>query len=251
MLAVPGLPRTVQGRWPSVGDGDRPGAQSWWRGPAPSSHRSPHSPGLDWPGGDSAPAPWSSAPPSPSSSQLTGRWPKRAPAPGKLRDPSQYWSHPGQPGEPGAWPGHGWPVPAGGFTAGHQHGQYHPPAWYGGPGGGATTSPTARTNNTNSSRTGTPTTTTTTTTSGGEWPPAGACAWEWWPPDPPEEWALSNTPWEPPGTALAQQVSHLNGYHHQHQPANGHDERTVATSGVWWAPGLPTRHTSSHTSTWK
>ena len=35
----------------------------------------------------------------------------------------------------------------------------------------------------------------------------GACSWEWWPPDPPEEWALSGAAWDPPHTA--DQVTNL------------------------------------------
>ena len=97
---------------------------------------------------------------------------------------------------------------------------------YGGPGGGESSSPPARTNgntgnnnghssNSSSSRTATPTTT---SASANDWSSEGSggsngggvaavprlqagatCSWEWWPPDPPEEWALSPAhPWEPP-----------------------------------------------------
>ena len=88
-------------------------------------------------------------------------------------------------------------------------GQAYPPAWYGGPGGGE---PVARTNHERHA-TGSPATTTSSpsteatngSSSRSSVPPpdwearAGACSWEWWPPDPPPEWALDGAPWEPPG----------------------------------------------------
>ena len=67
--------------------------------------------------------------------------------------------------------------------------------------------------------------------------------WEWWPPDPPEEWALSNNvPWEPPpapapapgsgpAPAPANGYSGLNG-HESHGRTNGHHEQR-GSSSVW------------------
>merc|ERR1719422_2670103 len=135
------------------------------------------------------------------------------------------------------------------------HGPVSPAAWYGGTGGGDSNSPPARTNGNNSShhnnnggnssnsRTSTPT-----TTAPSDWseatqtqPRGATCSWEWWPPDPPEEWALSNAPWEPPPApgvnGYGQQPHNGPGHGHSrgHDSTNGHhvghDRGTP--SGVW------------------
>ena len=164
-------------------------------------------------------------------------------------------------------------VPASAAVFPGHEGQYSPVgAWYGGPGGGESSSPPARTNgnsnsnnnghnssNSSSSRTGTPTT----TSSSEGWSSEGSsngggsvarlqagatCTWEWWPPDPPEEWALSPAhPWEPPpapGVPCPPGSAPLNGYghsvlaplHRHETPANGHDGgggHHGERSGVW------------------
>ena len=165
-------------------------------------------------------------------------------------------------------------VPASAAVFPGHDGQYSPVgAWYGGPGGGESSSPPARTNgnntnnnghssNSSSSRTGTPTT----TSAPNDWSSEGSggsngggggvapvsrlqagatCTWEWWPPDPPEEWALSPAhPWEPPpAPGPGHGPAPLNGYGHtglaplRHEtPANGHDGgggHHGERSGVW------------------
>ena len=110
-------------------------------------------------------------------------------------------------------------------------GQAYPPAWYGGPGGGE---PVARTNHERHA-TGSPATTTSSpseatngSSSRSSVPPpdwearAGACSWEWWPPDPPPEWALDGAPWEPPGLPAPPQTA-------GHPPYHPEGERT----GAW------------------
>ena len=112
-------------------------------------------------------------------------------------------------------------------------GQAYPPAWYGGPGGGE---PVARTNHERHA-TGSPATTTSSpseatngSSSRSSVPPpdwearAGACSWEWWPPDPPPEWALDGAPWEPPG--LPPPPPAAGGHHPPYHPEG---ERT----GAW------------------
>ena len=267
-----GLSWIVKGWWSSLGNGDWQRTQSGrGRGAPPHPHSPSHPPpGLDWDSGHciTSSSSWSSTS---QPTQFFGRWPKRVPAPGKLRDSVSYWpALNGHHGSGDGWPA-GWVQAAAG--AGYHHDGVPPysPAssWYGGPGGGDSNSPPARTNgnnnnnNTNNSRIATPTTTAASSESwseaaaaaiaagsGGPAPvrPGVPCSWEWWPPDPPEEWALSNAPWEPPPAPP------VNGYAHhtlssvpvRHEAAtNGHDHAHEGrTSGVWWSllitsPTLP------------
>ena len=252
LSGVAGLPRPVQ-RWrPSVGHGDRPGAPRAGPQPRPHPAPQPRPPGGLERAGGGGPRP-RPAPPRPPP-HTTGRWPKRAAAPGKLRDPSHYWSiQHSLPSE--GWPWPGVPAPAGPFPG--EPGYPGPASWYSGPGGGDSSSPPACTNGKNnngtashgaSSRTATPTTTAGRAETA-DWAEAAvsvSCAarlgqhWEWWPPDPPEEWALSNNvPWEPPpapapgsGPAPANGYNGLNG-HESHGRANGHHEQR-GSSSVWW-----------------
>ena len=257
-----------------MGHGDRQRAPRRGAASHPHSTSRPSYIRLDWDSGHGgSPSSTRSSASHPLATQFTGRGPKRGPAPGKLRDPvsaASYWQqlngHADGPGAAGAaWQATaGW-VGAAAAGAGYHDGVpacYSPAgSWYGGPGGGDSNSPPARTNGNNNSNgngsTNSRTATPTTTAASDNWSEAAAaaaagangppplrpgipCSWEWWPPDPPEEWALSNAPWEPPPAppvnGYSQHSSVLGlGHRHETSATNGHDHahegRTA--SGVW------------------